>query len=599
MVAAALVLGLPSCEPETQPDGNKTEKPGKDDDKDDNKDDGKDDSGKDDGGTDKPTPPEPEETVIYYDNLDKVKSTGNNYYFNTWTDCRNMEGTGISDVSYDGFYTSVRSTWSSTGYPGASGVNGVYYSQADGKAYIQVRNIALPSSVRTYKLSVGLHNPNGDVVSGQTFSIGIADEEALSTDWRELPFNVTKYGKWSYATAVFEITSLETEHISIQIKSLVAPGRSDDLRLVTTTETPEHGFGFIHKTPTPEAKDYIERPKTLLANTDYKYVDHRGTTYTSKQEVRNYEACYDIRRHNPMWVAYPCHEIYWEGGYTRPEKDPWRPDPAFEESEQSIIYASDWDGWPWASNGGKPTDVYQYWSPMPTTSTVTKGHLMRSAERGCGDSSNLLDLNVQTFYPTNIAPESYVNIAARTVTVNGKEKKETESHWDKVEYILSSKWRCSDTLYVVVGCVYENEDWVLYDACNWGTKTSKSKPCMVPTARYKLVMRTKSGLTGKSIWECSADEVMAIGFWFPQNFTGVQLEWGTLPPLADYIYSVSDIEKKIGGEFSFFPLAPEGVKDSYSISDWPGLSDIAGSSTQPSYSGVTTEEFNPGGKVSW
>ena len=119
----------------------------------------------------------------------------------------------------------------------------------------------------------------------------------------------------------------------------------------------------------------------------------------------------------------------------------------------------------------------------------------------------------------------------------------------------------------------------------------------MPTARYKLVLRTKTGSTGKPIWQCSADEVMAIGFWFPQNFTGEKLS--SLPPLADYIYSVSDIEKKIGSEFSFFPLAPEGVKDSYNINDWPGLSDIAGSSTKPSYGGVTTEEFNPGGKVNW
>lgn len=59
--------------------------------------------------------PEPSETVIYYDNLDKVKSEVNNNYFDTWSDCRNMEGTGIATVTYDGSYTSVRSSFSSTG----------------------------------------------------------------------------------------------------------------------------------------------------------------------------------------------------------------------------------------------------------------------------------------------------------------------------------------------------------------------------------------------------------------------------------------------------------------------------------------------------
>ena len=551
IVASALLAGLPSCEPQVQP-GTDIETP--------------------DPGPTPPGPgpqppgpsPEPEETVIYYDSLDKEKSASNGNYFNTWTACRNMEGTGISDVTYDGFYTSVRSDFESRNYPGASGMNGVYYSKDGGQAYIQVKNISLPSDVRTYKLSVGLHNPkNGNtVISGQTFSIGIADEESVSAEYRELPFEVTRYAKWSYATAVFEITSAETKHISIQIKSLVAQGRSDDLRLVATTETPEHGFGFIHREdPVPEAKDYIERPQTVKANDDYKYVDHRGTTYKTKQKVRNYEACYDIRRHNPMWVAFPCHEIYWEGGYTRPVKDPWRPDPAFNESEQSIIYAEDWNDWPWDSNEGNPTDKYCYWAPMPTGKTVIKGHLMRSAERGCGNKTNPIDLNVQTFYPTNIAPESYLN------------RTSSESHWDMVENILPNEWRCSDTLYVVVGCFYGDESWSLKDACDWGATSDKSKNCIMPTARYKLVMRTKTGSTGKPIWQCSADEVMAIGFWFPQNFTGEKL--ATLPPLEDYICSVSEIEEKIGGEFSFFPLAPAGVKDSYRISDWPGLADIA------------------------
>lgn len=334
--------------------------------------------------------------------------------------------------------------------------------------------------------------------------------------------------------------------------------------------------------PEPQTRDYIERPTTVIANADYKYVDHRGTTYKSRKNVRNYEACYDIRRHNPMWVAYPCHQIYWEGGYTRPVKDPWRPDPSFSESEQSIIYASDWNNWPWTSTGGTPTDKYMYWSPMPSGKTVTKGHLMRSAERGCGNKNNPIDLNIQTFYPTNIAPERYLNETS------------SDSHWEMIEQILPNSWRCSDTLYVVVGCYYGDNSWILQDACDWGRTSSVSKDCLMPTARYKLVLRTKNGNTGKPIWECSADEVMAIGFWFPQSFTGEKLS--SLPPLADYIYSVSEIEKKIGGEFSFFPLAPAEAKKKYNINDWPGLSSIAGT---PSGKGMTTEEFTSNSNVSW
>lgn len=584
ILTAALVLGLSSCKPEEMP---KKPDPGIVD--------------PEPNPNPEPTPnpdPEPnpgpapvEESVVYYDNLDKVKSEGNGNYFNTWTDGRNMEGSGIEGVSYDGSYTSVRSSYASMGYPGASGLNGVYYSQNGSN--ITVSGIVLPTDKRTYKLSVGfcVYDRETPKDYKKAFKIEISDEHGKKS--HILDCTIDKYGSWYLAKSVFEVTSSETTKLNIKIEALAdgVQGRTDDLRLVTTTETASVQYDFGHSgTPEPSLKDYIERPATLKSNSDYKYVDHRATTYRTKQNVRNYEACYDIRRHNPMWVAYPCHEIYWEGGYTRPKPDPWRPDPKFSESEQSIIYASDWADWPWGTVSKddlkSPNDKYQYWSGVSTGKYTTRGHLMRSAERGAGKWNNLFKLNEQTFYPTNIAPELYKNVDT-----------DGNSHWDMVEGILPNKWRCSDTIYVVVGCWYDNDEWKLFDAVSGYDKSDKSKECIMPKARYKLVLRTKSGNTGKPIWQCSADEVMAIGFWFPQSFTGEKLS--SLPPLADYIYSVSDIEKKIGSEFSFFPLAPEGVKDSYNINDWPGLSDIAGSSTQSSYSGVTTEEFNPGGKVSW
>lgn len=582
ILTAALVLGLSSCKPEEIP-----KKP-------------------DQGIVDpkpnpnpEPTPnpdPEPnpgpapvEESVVYYDNLDKVKSEGNGNYFNTWTDGRNMEGSGIEGVSYDGSYTSVRSSYASMGYPGASGVNGVYYGRTG--AWTAVNGIGLPTDKRSFKLSMGLHLTVSGADPLKGFQVTLSDEHGKKS--HIVNYTVQQYGNWYLASSVFEVVSSETTKLNIRIEALDGgyQGRIDDLRLVTTTETASVQYDFGHSgTPEPSLKDYIERPATLKSNSDYKYVDHRATTYRTKQNVRNYEACYDIRRHNPMWVAYPCHEIYWEGGYTRPKPDPWRPDPKFSESEQSIIYASDWADWPWGTVSKddlkSPNDKYQYWSGVSTGKYTTRGHLMRSAERGAGKWNNLFKLNEQTFYPTNIAPELYKNVDT-----------DGNSHWDMVEGILPNKWRCSDTIYVVVGCWYDNDEWKLFDAVSGYDKSDKSKECIMPKARYKLVLRTKSGNTGKPIWQCSADEVMAIGFWFPQSFTGEKLS--SLPPLADYIYSVSDIEKKIGSEFSFFPLAPEGVKDSYNIKDWPGLSDIAGSSPQSSYSGVTTEEFNPGGKVSW
>lgn len=60
---------------------------------------------------------------------------------------------------------------------------------------------------------------------------------------------------------------------------------------------------------------------------------------------------------------------------------------------------------------------------------------------------------------------------------------------------------------------------------------------------------------------------------FPQRFDKTTLS--SLPPLSDYTFSVSEIESKIGGEFSFFPLAPAEALSQKKISDWPGLQEVS------------------------
>ena len=102
---------------------------------------------------------------------------------------------------------------------------------------------------------------------------------------------------------------------------------------------------------------------------------HWATTVRTNKKVRNYTYCYDTRRHNPLWVAYLLHSCYQEGGYTRPEEDPWAPDPSLDESLQSKIYPS---------NSG---DKYIYYTraTLDYGASWTRGHLVMSSERGCGD----------------------------------------------------------------------------------------------------------------------------------------------------------------------------------------------------------------------
>ena len=282
-----------------------------------------------------------------------------------------------------------------------------------------------------------------------------------------------------------------------------------------------------------------EMPETVKANSDYKYVTHYATTVRTGQYVRNYSACYDIRRHNPVWVAYPCHPIYREG-YGRTDPDPWQPDPEMTLSEQSIIFGQDYANWPYVE------DLYQYWMQMPDDRNFTRGHLLRSDDRrGAGE-----EINIQTFYPTNIAPEELLY---------------PDVHTD-LESLLTGSWTCSDTVYVVSGCYYGDDSWTTWDACSWDIKSDLSKECVVPTHIFKIYLRTKSGNTGRSVYDCSADELMAIGFWLPQDVNGEGERSGG--NIADFAYSVDEIERLTGNEFEFFPEVPDEVTAAYDLNDW-------------------------------
>lgn len=133
---------------------------------------------------------------------------------------------------------------------------------------------------------------------------------------------------------------------------------------------------------------------------DYAFFTHWSQSVESKKRVRNYSYCYDTRRHNPVWVAYPLHPVYREGGTGRTDPDPWAPDPALDEKYQSKIYKS-------ANEGGGSYEGFQFWGTallesMGKEGYWSKGHLCMSSERGGKDAP----INIQTFYPTNIAPQS-------------------------------------------------------------------------------------------------------------------------------------------------------------------------------------------------
>ena len=242
--------------------------------------------------------------------------------------------------------------------------------------------------------------------------------------------------------------------------------------------------------------------------------------------VRNYSIFYDAANMLSRWVAYPLNAGLIGSGSRHDQ---------FEAVDPKI-----------------PAEYQPYTAEGWGVGSYDRGHQLPAADRyHTYDADRTLDAHRATFYPTNISPELYLHT----------------NTWEIVENALSDRWTCSDTTYVVTGCYYGDDEYELIDASSWGSPTDgKSKTCIMPVARYRVILKTRSGNTGKPVAECSADELISIGFWFPQAFNGQKVYEEN--DKSQWIFSVADIEKKIGGEFSFFPTVPEEVKQQRNLSDW-------------------------------
>lgn len=493
--------------------------------------------------------PDTDPELIYYDDLDGGTPPSSNSWIDTWPDFANATGSGAADVEYSGRSFQSRDSYPSRGYEGASG-NNAFYSNAV-NAHVMVSGIVLPAGERTFRFSFGSlgSTEQGSFIANEDIVLEAGDEDG---NFVRLDYDRTSSTQqWALCETVFSIDGTVPQSISFRFTADARYIRIDDLRLETSSGPAEHEINFD---VTENVYPWPELPETVEGSADYKYITHHATTVRTGKRVRNYVSCYDVRRHNPMWVASAHHACYTEGA-GRSTPDPWRPDPELDESEQSIIYPSDWNNW-YSGISGWPTDNMYYWSNVnfslpyradgSGTFSFTKGHMLRSNDRpGNGE-----EINLQTFYPANISPELYLHT----------------NTWGIVEGALSDRWTCSDTTYVVTGCYYGDDSYQIVDASSWGEWSDRSKICIMPEARYRVILRTRSGNTGKPVAECSADELIAIGFWFPMALEGQTVYEENNK--SEWIFSVSEIEQKIGGAFRFFPTVPEEVKSGYVLSDW-------------------------------
>jgi DNA/RNA endonuclease G (NUC1) len=232
-------------------------------------------------------------------------------------------------------------------------------------------------------------------------------------------------------------------------------------------------------------------------------------------EMRNYTVCYSSEHHAPLWVAAPRHRAY-TGDVKR--VDNYDFDPTLPVNIQTRLNRSYGD--------------------------YTRGHMLGSAER-----TATTHMNNQTFYVTNIAPQLRDGF------------NESGGAWNNLEYFVDRQV-CADTLYVVTGAIYER--FTDSDGTTIEPRTTKNKNdgklIGVPTAYYKVLLRTKSGRTGRSVRECSASELKCAAF-----IVGHRSASGRKPSAEDMI-PVRELERMTG--IDFFAAVPNAPEKEANPADW-------------------------------
>lgn len=245
----------------------------------------------------------------------------------------------------------------------------------------------------------------------------------------------------------------------------------------------------------------------------------------SDPSKRNYSFCFATEHYASLWVAYPLHECYLGSG----RKDSFGYDYAFAEYTSSL------------GLGGEELQANvarAYYTEENVQ--YDRGHQLPSADR-----NGTVEDNKTTFYATNMT--------AQHGNINQK-------MWVTLESRVRD-WVCADTLYVVTGAAFNEGHGYAYDN---GGKEKGGKLVSMPTHYYKALLRTKNGATGKSVADCTADELKCIAFWVEHDIKRT----GTAVYTSDAC-SVAELEELTG--IRFFVNVPNAPKTTFDTSEWSGL----------------------------
>lgn len=276
----------------------------------------------------------------------------------------------------------------------------------------------------------------------------------------------------------------------------------------TTTVTLKLTQGAFVQAEAPEI-DYEQTswPEMPLVkeNDGNIYVTHM--TKASGKTMRNYSMCYDPDVKAALWIAYPLHDCYTRKAVDR--TDAWGYDPLIPAKYQVNMEKG-------MSNG------------------YDRGHQVASADRLAS-----YDMNSQTFYYTNMTAQVGAGM--------------NQDIWNNLENMIRNEYICRDTLYVVTGCVMTTEDDT---QVKWVDNRNGGKVA-VPKAYFKVLLRTKSGNTGKAVDNSNAT---TIGFWYENR------RYSYSTPRVSDVKSVDEIERLTG--FTFFPQISDEVKETKDLARW-------------------------------
>ena len=377
--------------------------------------------------------------------------------------------------------------------------------------------------------------PKGEEYMASTIRVSARSSETWVTNFDNpasgrLTFDVKANGSRENRTATIELSA---DGVRPALFTVMQEGRSDDDDDNKGDQGGDDGDDddddnkgdsevSVYRTGWPELPYTYEKRSgnytVSSKNSTLYYAHHLCPDVNNAQnagKARNYTVCFSAEHHCPVWVAAPRHKKY-ESGQGRSEA--YKADP---DIPANIQYAK------------KSAD-----------SGCNNGHMLGSAERTVTSATN-----AQVFYFSNIAPQNMT-----TFNTGG-------GAWNNLEDWVD-KQVCQDTTYVVIGAYFDKFD------DKRGSATANPKKISFggredvswPTMFYYILLRTKSGSSGKSVMDCSESELKCAAFVRSHNCAkGADIS-------SKDMMSVAELEELTG--FTFFANVPNAPKDSYNASDW-------------------------------